>query len=81
MAEIKNLPQEDKKKIINLDSEIERMYDDECIIITKGNPGINIKFSEMNAAMADAIISKRTQIRSSIWSFMMADKATEEEKK
>lgn len=81
LQEIKNRKPEEKKKITDIDAELTRMFDDEVITIKNTKTNNYIKFSDMNAAMADAIISKRSQLSSSIWSFMMEEKATEEEKK
>ena len=62
-----------------LDEELKNMFNDEFIIIKSKDS--ELKLSEMNSTVADAILSKRTQLNSSIWGFMMSETATEIEKK
>lgn len=79
LKEIKSRTKEEKEKILDLDEELKNMFNDEFIIIK--SKGSELKLSEMNSTVADAILSKRTQLNSSIWGFMMSETATETEKK
>lgn len=79
LKEIKSRTKEEKEKILDLDEELKNMFNDEFIIIKSKDS--ELKLSEMNSTVADAILSKRTQLNSSIWGFMMSETATETEKK